>query len=179
MRSMSFLSDPCDTLFDSSIERMISRIRQTTESQIEAFPHYADVTTGTWETTDDGFWTGGFWPGILWLAGYYSGEKSFWKEAERWTGRLESRVDSDSVFRGFLFYFAGSVGSEIASSKLAEDLARRAARNLKSTFNPHIGLMPLGKSAEEAHTVGEGETNIDSISASLVIAWAAENADDE
>lgn len=169
---------PCgndeNRLLDQTIEGLVERARLTLKQPLAGFPHYADTTTGEWTTTEDGFWTGGFWPGVLWLSGHYSGDSSLWQAAEEWVERLEPRVDSDSVFRGFLFYFGCSVGADLAGSKKAETLALAAANSLCATFRPNIGLMPLGTKAEEAHTVGENETNIDSLSASLVLAWAAE-----
>jgi len=161
-------------LFDQTIEGLTERASHTLKQSLTGFPHYADTKTGEWTTTEDGFWTGGFWPGVLWLSGYYSGDSSFWKAAEEWVERLEPRVESDSVFRGFLFYFGCSVGADLAGSMKAETLALDAASSLCASFRPNIGLMPLGTTAEEAHTVGENETNIDSLSASLVLAWAAE-----
>jgi unsaturated chondroitin disaccharide hydrolase len=166
-------------LFETAIERMLKRTRRTIEQNLAEFPHYADQNTGEWTTSKDGFWTGGFWPGILWLAGYYSGERHYWEEAAQWTSRLEARVESDSVFRGFLFYFAGSVGAELANNSEAAELAVSAAYSLSKTFNPTVGLMPLGATAEESHAVGENETNIDSLSASLVVGWAALYKNDE
>lgn len=166
-------------LFDQTIEGLTERARQTLKQPLTGFPHYADTKTGEWTTTVDGFWTGGFWPGVLWLSGYYSGDSSLWEAAEEWVERLEPRVDSDSVFRGFLFYFGCSVGADLADCRKAETLALDAARSLCATFRPNIGLMPLGTTAEEAHTVGENETNIDSLSASLVLAWAAEKTGDD
>ncbi|MCE9662046.1 glycoside hydrolase family 88 protein [Halomonas sp. M5N1S17] len=174
MKNVDSMKNLDDILFDDAIEKMLLRARQTAESHLQGFPHYADVETGNWTTTNDGFWTGGFWPGTLWLAGYYSGDTTFWQEAAQWNDSLESRVESDSVFRGFLFYFGSAVGADLAANERAAELAVRAAQSLCSTFRPHTGLMPLGSSAEEAHTVGENETNIDSLSASLVLAWASE-----
>ena len=169
---------PCgndeNRLLDQTIEGLVERARLTLKQPLAGFPHYADTTTGEWTTTEDGFWTGGFWPGVLWLSGHYSGDSSLWQAAEELVERLEPRVDSDSVFRGFLFYFGCSVGADLAGSKKAETLALAAANSLYATFRPNIGLMPLGTKAEEAHTVGENETNIDSLSASLVLSWAAE-----
>jgi len=174
----TYISDE-ENLFKQTIEGLTDRARYTLEQRLTGFPHYADTDTGEWTTTEDGFWTGGFWPGVLWLCGCYSGDSSLWQAAEEWVERLEPRVDSDSVFRGFLFYFGCSVGADLAGNKKAETLALDAASSLYASFRPSIGLMPLGTSAEEAHTVGENETNIDSLSASLVLAWAAEKTGDD
>jgi hypothetical protein len=40
----------------------------TAESLQGGFPHWADVRTGVWTATPGGDWTGGAFPGQLWLA---------------------------------------------------------------------------------------------------------------
>lgn len=167
-----------DAIFDETIDRIVERMRATAAMKLEGFPHYADVETGRWTTSPDGFWTGGFWPGCLWLSGYYTGDRTLWAEAAAWTAKLESRIHTESVFKGFLFHFAGSLGSLLACDETAEVVALAAARSLKQAFNHKIGLIPLGAQAEEAHTVGANETNIDGIAASLVLIWAAETTGD-
>ena len=179
MNSKSTYINDEDRLFDHTVVSLTERARHTLKQPLKGFPHYADTRTGEWTTTEDGFWTGGFWLGVLWLGGFVSGDLTLWQAAEEWVERLEPRVNSDSVFRGFLFYFGCSVGADLAGSKKAETLALDAARSLCATFRSNIGLMPLGTTAEEAHTVGENETNIDSLSASLVLAWAAEKTGDD
>lgn len=178
MNSDSPCIDNGSQLFNLAIEGLTERVRSTVRQSLDGFPHYADPSTGEWVTTEDGFWTGGFWPGVLWLTGRFSDDKSLWEAADQWVERLEPRVHSDSVFRGFLFYFGCAVGADLAGSQRAEKLALDAARSLCATFKPHIGLMPLGATAEEAHTVGENETNIDGLSASVLLAWAAEKTGD-
>lgn len=167
-----------DKLFDNAIDHMIHRARFTLKADLDGFPHYADAKTGEWTTTPTGFWTGGFWPGMLWLAGYYSGDEKFWLEASDWTRRLESRVGTDSVFKGFLFYFSGGLGALLADNQQAGELAVCAAKSLQDAFNPRIGLIPLGSEAEEAHTVGENETNIDGLAASILMMWASRHTGD-
>ena len=167
-----------DDLFERAIARMVERIRATLDADLTGFPNYADTETGEWTTTTDGFWTGGFWPGLLWLASAYTGDKTFLSAADDWTGRLEGRLEIDSVFRGFLFYFAGSVGFQLAGNTRAAELAVLTAKNLQRSFRDDIGVIPLGLQAEEAHTVGANEANIDGIAASLVMMWAANHTGD-
>lgn len=161
-----------NTDFNATIDRMIERVRATDAMGLEGFPHYADTRSGEWTTTPDGFWTGGFWPGVLWLAYDHTGDSEIRHSAARWTERLSARTESQSVFKGFLFHFAGATGDMLTGDPIAADLALTAARSLQRAFQPSIGLIPLGKEAEEAHTIGDNETNIDGISASLVMAWA-------
>jgi unsaturated chondroitin disaccharide hydrolase len=161
-----------EELFLQVADRMIARVRATHQMGLRGFPHYADTTTGEWTVTPDGFWTGGFWPGCLWLAADRTKDDALLTAAGSWTERLRERTESQSVFKGFLFHFSAANGAMIAGDADAEKLGYLAAESLKRAFIPELGLIPLGKDAEEAHTVGDDETNIDGISASLVMGWA-------
>jgi unsaturated chondroitin disaccharide hydrolase len=58
-------------------------------------------------------------------------------------------------------------------------MAVRAARSVSRQFDPISGLIPLGAEAEEAHTVGDGEANIDGMMAVPLLLWAARHCDDD
>lgn len=57
-----------DSPFDGAIASMLQRVNTTADEAGAGFPVYADPATGSWTRADDGFWTGGFWCGLLWLA---------------------------------------------------------------------------------------------------------------
>lgn len=163
---------------DDALERMIGRVRSTMDGPLAGFPHIGDPVTGAWTTSPDGFWTGGFWVGMLWLAHRYTGEAAFKDAAETWLERLSGRVESPTVFRGFLFYYGAVVGAELAGSERARDLALAASRALAGAYSPAAGLIPLGRGAEEAHTVGDGDANIDGLQAAPLMLWSAKAAGD-
>lgn len=165
-------------IYVEAISRMNERIRQTLSSRIEGFPHYAAPSTGVWTTTPDAFWTGGFWVGELWLAGLGGDEYRPEDAATDWLQRLRSRIHSKSVFRGFLFYYAAVVGAVVRKNAEAEKMAIEAASSLAATFDERAGLMPLGVEAEEAHTVGDDESNIDGLIASPLLLWSARQTAD-
>src|SRR6185312_13279797 len=63
---------------------------------------------------------------------------------------------------------------------VAKDIALRTARSVARAFNPALGLVLLGVAAEEAHTVGDNDANIDGLITSPLLLWAAqENGDNE
>lgn len=163
---------------DDALDRMIGRVRIALNGDLRGFPHLGDPRTGTWTTSPDGFWTGGFWVGMLWLAHRYTGERAFRNAAEMWLDRLAARVESRTVFRGFLFYYSAVLGAEFAGSERARDLAIAASRSLAGAFSPVAGLIPLGREAEEAHTVGENDANVDGLLASPLMLWAAKASGD-
>ena len=158
---------------DDALDAMAARVRATAAAQPQGFPHYADTTTGDWTTTPDGFWTGGYWNGMLWLGGAAFEDAALLAEARRWTERLRPRIGSQSVFRGFLFYYGAALGHVLHGDEPARALALAAADRLAGDFDATLGLIPLGAEAEEAHTVGASEANIDGLAAVPLLLFAA------
>ena len=56
--------------------------------KIENFPHV--TKNGKWQTTRDGYWSGGFWIGILWWMHVHTGDDLFKNEAIKWLKKFES-----------------------------------------------------------------------------------------
>jgi len=84
---------------------MLIRIESTAKTiKEDEFPIYGDVNSGKWYTSSDGYWSDGFWVGLLWLAYYRTGEEKFLKWAENWLDKLRNRIMLPTVFRGFIFY---------------------------------------------------------------------------
>jgi unsaturated chondroitin disaccharide hydrolase len=151
---------------------IISRAHQAATDNVRGFPHFADMDTGAWTYSTDGDWTGGFFVGQLWLAAAAGlGDPDL---AARWAERLRPRAGSDTVFRGFLFWYGAALGSELCDHRRNREIALRGALGLAASFNPRAGLLPLGSAAEEAHSVGPGETNIDGVPGGApLLYWAA------
>jgi unsaturated chondroitin disaccharide hydrolase len=160
------------SFWTDAIARMRERVDWTAETVKEGFPHFADPDTGQWTCSPAGDWTGGFWNGMLWLAAASSGEKRYRDWAERWTERLKARIHSDTVFRGFLFYYGAALGAILLGHRGAREIALLGARGLASTYNPRAEALPLGTEAEEATDIGTGEANVDTVQASALLLWA-------
>jgi unsaturated chondroitin disaccharide hydrolase len=156
-----------------AIELMLKRIRSTAEEPDPGFPHYADVDTGGWTRSADGDWTGGFWVGELWLAAAATGDVNLRSHASSWSERLRVRASSDTIFRGFLFWYGAAIGSELLGDSSAAAVADHGAYGLIGLYNEHAGLLPLGAAAEEATSVGRSETNIDGVPGVVpLLVWA-------
>src|SRR5215472_8601693 len=67
------------------------------------FPHWANPQTGAWTTTRDGDWTGGAWPGMLWLAARRTGGAKYLDAARLWSGRLKPRARLQDGIQGLRF----------------------------------------------------------------------------
>ena len=151
---------------------MRGRIARTAETVTTGFPHFADPLTGAWTTSPGGDWTGGFWNGMLWLAARYGDDARARGWAAEWTARLRPRASSDTVFRGFLFYYGAALGSLLCGDASARDIALAGARGLAASYNPRAEALPLGAHAEEATDIGAGEANVDTVQASALLLWA-------
>src|SRR2546422_17947 len=155
-----------------ALARMRGRIARTAASMTAGFPHFADPATGAWTTSPAGDWTGGFWNGMLWLTARYGDDPRSRAWAAEWTARLAPRADSDTVFRGFLFYYGAALGWLLCGDAAARDAALAGAHGLAASYNPRAEALPLGAAAEEASDVGAGEANVDTVQASALLLWA-------
>jgi unsaturated chondroitin disaccharide hydrolase len=165
-----------DTLWRAGLARLLARVEATASSVTDGFPHYADSKTGTWTTSPAGDWTGGFWCGMCWLAAQATGDKRYRDWALQWAERLTPRAQSDTVFRGFLFYYGALLGAVLADDARARAIALAGARGWAASYNPKAGCFPLGAEAEEASDVGHGEANIDTVQGAALLVWAAQEA---
>jgi hypothetical protein len=65
------------------------RIEQTGRIASGRFPVFADPASGEWTWSDDGAWSSGFWPGMLWLADAATGQARFAALAAESAHRLQ------------------------------------------------------------------------------------------
>lgn len=161
-----------------AIDLMQARVDQTLAAMKIEFPHWADSSTGKWTTTPEGDWTGGAWPGMLWLLARRSGEAKYLDAARFWSSRLKPRAQLQTAFKGFGFYYGVALGDVLCQDKDAALLALDAATSLKTQFDCRLGLIPLGRDAEEAEDVGNSFSSIDSLQAVPLLYWAAARTGD-
>jgi len=167
-----------DSRWGQAIERMRGRIDQTLGVLQSEFPHWADAATGKWTTTVDGDWTGGAWPGMLWLLARRTGNERYLAAARLWSGKLRPRARLQTAFKGFGFYYGVALGDLLCADREAAALALDAAQSLKGQYDPKLGLIPLGGDAEESEGVGSSFSSIDSLQAVPLLFWAADKTGD-
>lgn len=161
------------SIWQVALDKMLKRVDATGPQVKQAFPHFADGRSGEWTTTPDGDWTGGFWPGMCWLATKSAGGARYRRWALEWAERLRPRATSDTVFRGFLFYYGAALGAVLFNDPTAREIALEGARHWAKTYNANAGCFPLGDAAEEASDVGQGEASIDTVQGAALLVWAA------
>lgn len=163
----------------SAAADVLHRVDQTADAVGEGFPHWANGRTGAWTTTPDGDWTGGAWPGMLWLAQEMTHDAKYGDLARRWCLRLRPRATLDTAFKGFGFYCGAALGDILCGDETGRMVALEAADSLRGQFDPRLGLIPLGKDAEEAGEIGKAFSSIDSLQASPLLFWAAARTGDD
>jgi unsaturated chondroitin disaccharide hydrolase len=164
------------TNWDAALQSMLGRIDATAAAVADGFPHYGDPATGRWTTSPAGDWTGGFWNGLCWLAAHVTGKDQYRQWASTWTERLRARAASDTVFRGFLFYYGAQLGAVLLGDSRAREIALLGAAGWARSYNVKAGAFPLGAEAEEASDVGHGEANVDTVQGAALLVWAAREA---
>lgn len=170
--------DTSKSRWEQGIDRMRERVDQTLGVLRSEFPHWADAATGNWTTTVDGDWTGGAWPGMLWLLARRTGDAKYLDAARLWSSRLRPRARLQTAFKGFGFYYGVALGDVLCGDKEAAALALDAAQSLKGQYDPRLGLIPLGGDAEESEDVGNSFSSIDSLQAVPLLFWAAAKTGD-
>lgn len=167
------LDDTDRRTLEHGLDRVLRRIEDTRSRIGDAFPHWADPRTGEWTTTPDGDWTGGSWPGQLWLAARITGEPAWNDDARRWEQRMRPRLAKRTAFKGYGFFHAAVLGFTLGRDHQCRADALDCARDLAAMYDPALGLIPLGNDAEEGSAVGSAESSVDSLQASPLLLWAA------
>jgi unsaturated chondroitin disaccharide hydrolase len=150
----------------------------TAKTLKSGFPHWASSRTGEWTTTPDGDWTGGAFPGILWLGFNATHDNDLKILAHEWCLRLRPRAKLETAFKGFGFYCGAALGQIFANDDVADAIALEAATSLRDQFDSRFDLIPLGKDAEEHGEVGIAFSSIDSLQAVPLLFWAAKRTGD-
>lgn len=169
---------PRESRWSSASERMRRRIDHNLDILKSGFPHWANSQTGSWTTTPDGDWTGGAWPGMLWLSAMRTGDAKYLDAARLWSNRLKPRARLQTAFKGFGFYYGAALGGLLCGDSEAAALALEAAESLKGQFDGRLHLIPLGGDAEESEGVGNSFSSIDSLQATPLLFWAAQKTGD-
>jgi unsaturated chondroitin disaccharide hydrolase len=150
-------------LWEEAAARIARRIEDTARSLSEGFPHFADPETGVWTLSANGDWTGGHWTGMLWLRAKTKGSAQHLEWAQRWCKALRTRVNSDTIFRAFLFYYGAMAGHVLIGNAQAREIALEGAAALGRAYNSMAHAFGLGTEAEEASDIGSAEASIDAV----------------
>ncbi len=147
---------------------------ETTRRNLARLTDFPELAAGgEWVCHNDGWWTGGHWTGLLWLAFAHTGEPQLERAARAWTERLAPRqFDTTTHDLGFLFELSYVLGYRLTGDRALLHPPVQAARTLAARFNRQGRFMqawgPLDGSAHE-----RGRAIIDTIMNLDLLYWAA------
>lgn len=112
---------------------------------IEETPDKLPKTTdknGTLITSNDKWWTSGFYPGTLWYLYNYSKDENVKSAARKMTQRVENQqFTTDNHDVGFMINCSFGNGYRYAALPTDKDIIINAARSLSTRFNPIVGCI--------------------------------------
>jgi unsaturated chondroitin disaccharide hydrolase len=154
------------------IEKILPKVEENA-ARLNGFPHITN--NGKWQTTPDGYWTGGFWIGLLWLCCQLSQERKYAKLAYDCLKRLEGRKNDRTFDLGFLFYPSFVLGHQMAGDDSLKKAALEAADTLCRLFHPKAGFVYNEVNFEERKI---GRTVIDVMMNLPLLWWAYQETGD-
>lgn len=123
-------------------------------------------------------WTEGFWPGVLWYAYEYSGDKDILEAAEGYTESLKfiSEIPAYDHDLGFIIFCSYGNGYRLTGNREYRDVILATADRLASLYNPEVGTI-LSWPREMA-SLGGHNTIMDNMINLELLFWASEETGD-
>ncbi len=135
----------------------------------DGFPHYHEEGSKEWVI--NGYWTEGFWCGILWLLHLYSQDDLFRQKAVYHDETIaKMAIERPTHDLGFLFYYSCHYQYRFSGEKEMRDVCLRAAYNLLARFNKTGKFIPLCGDLDNAQE--GGYAIIDTVMNLQLLFWA-------
>lgn len=125
-------------VFDKVVEKF--RWSAAVAAQQDIIPYRGDQ--GQWAGPPfdgDGWWTNGFWPGLMWQLYHATGEEQFMEEARRVQKRLVREMDAFIRLNhdvGFVYLLSLGADAKLTGDEKARVHTLHAANILAGRFNP-------------------------------------------
>jgi unsaturated chondroitin disaccharide hydrolase len=163
---------------DTAIEFCIAKTRHNLAT-LTSFPERTEG--GQWvqiAPDQHGWWVGGHWVGLLWLAYAATGDRSLSMAAREWANRLLPRppeqIDHDL---GFLFELGFVLGYQLTGDENLKPPALQAAEWLRCRFNPR-GQYIQAWGTLDASPELRGRTIMDTMMNLDLLFWAGKETGD-
>ncbi|MGI6081329.1 MAG: glycoside hydrolase family 88 protein [Limnochordia bacterium] len=180
MAAVSF--DDVVPLSDQAWELLCARLFRIEEEVGDRFPHVTEKLV--WRTSKSGEWTGGFYPGMLWLAEQEARRRGDTEKAEvlrqkalQWSERLAPRqFDTGTHDLGFLFVPTWVEAYSRTGDERWRNGALNAARSLSKRFAPGGFIQswgPIGQGPNAGTVIIDNMMNLE------LLYWAAEELNDD
>ena len=128
--------------YEDALNRIALKFRKTAEAAAEAGIIPYRSANGKWaESPYDGnsWWTGGFWPGLMWQLWTLTGDDFFRQEARRVEGLLTAEFRTFRKLNhdvGFMYLLSCGADAKLTGDEQAETDTLHAASLLMGRFNP-------------------------------------------
>jgi len=161
-------------VLDRALELGITKCLCDAE-RLPAFPHV--TSNGDWLASEHARWTGGFFVGMLWLAGLLRDDPAILKTARSWAMRLAPRATDRSTHdMGFLFEPSCVRGHNIQPDEQLRSLAITAAQSLASRYVSIGRYIPAWDPSEGSEYLALAI--VDTVMNLPIICWAARETGD-
>lgn len=172
----NFITRP--SWLDAALEFCIAKTRNNL-AVLDSFPERTE--NGRWVLTDPdqhGWWVGGHWVGLLWLAYAATGDPSFAAAARDWAKRLLPQLNDQADHDlGFLFKLGFVLGYQLTGDENLKAPALEAAAILSRRFNSH-GHFIQAWGALDASPELRGRTIMDTMMNLDLLFWAGKETGD-
>ena len=128
--------------YEDALRRIADKFRKTAETAAKAGIIPYQSAGGKWITSPyDGnsWWTGGFWPGLMWQLWQLTGDEFFQREARRTEAMLTDELRSFRKLNhdvGFMYLLSCGADAKLTGDEQAETDMLHAASLLMGRFNP-------------------------------------------
>ena len=128
--------------YEAALNRIAEKFRRTAAAAAEAGIIPYRSAEGKWFASPyDGnsWWTGGFWPGLMWQLWHLTGDGFFREEARRVEGLLTEEFRSFRLLNhdvGFMYLLSCGADAKLTGDAQAETDLLHAASLLMGRFNP-------------------------------------------
>ncbi len=163
---------------DAALEFCVGKTRQNL-STLSSFPERTEG--GKWvqiAPDQHGWWVGGHWVGLLWLAYAASGDPTLALAARDWAKRLLPQLNDQADHDlGFLFELGYVLGQRLTGDESLKSPALQAAAILSRRFNPR-GQFIQAWGALDAAPELRGRTIMDTMMNLDLLFWAGQETGD-
>ncbi len=128
--------------YEEALDRMAGKLRRTAETAAKAGIIPYQSVEGKWISNPyDGnsWWTGGFWPGLMWQLWCWTGDDFFREEARRVENLLTAEFRSFRRLNhdvGFMYLLSCGANAKLTGDEQAATDTLHAASLLMGRFNP-------------------------------------------
>jgi len=113
-------------------DQKIRRLAETNPK--DKFP-YATTDKGNWFLTQNGIWTEGFWPGILWTSYKITRDPEFKEHVMSQLRNMHFTEDDSITINPIRYYYSHALGYEITENRNFLDTALEASDLISKRFN--------------------------------------------